>query len=206
MRLGEAAQVEKKSSALFSATIWSSSMPLRAFLSASKALPTPRSKAQSDRRTVHPRVRIRRARPGRVRVFSPGHHLPPRRHRIPGRGRQFSAHQSHHNVGGLPKDMQFKLVEPPLRQLFKDEVRQIGLELGIAPELVWRQPFPGPGLAVRCLGEVTPPAALPRCNLPMPSSWKNSARQTCSPGTKATTPTPAVHRLLLCSCPCDPWA
>ncbi len=66
--------------------------------------------------------------------------------------------KSHHNVGGLPKDMQFKLVEPPLRQLFKDEVRQIGLELGIAPELVWRQPFPGPGLAVRCLGEVTPPS------------------------------------------------
>lgn len=63
--------------------------------------------------------------------------------------------KSHHNVGGLPKDMKFKLVEP-LRHLFKDEVRHIGLELGISPDLVWRQPFPGPGLAVRCLGEVTP--------------------------------------------------
>ena len=62
--------------------------------------------------------------------------------------------KSHHNVGGLPKDMQFALVEP-LRYLFKDEVRRIGAALGLPDELIWRQPFPGPGLAVRCLGEVT---------------------------------------------------
>ena len=63
--------------------------------------------------------------------------------------------KSHHNVGGLPEKMHFELVEP-MRQLFKDEVRQAGLQLGLPKEIVYRQPFPGPGLAVRILGEVTP--------------------------------------------------
>jgi len=62
--------------------------------------------------------------------------------------------KSHHNVGGLPDDLQFKLVEP-LRALFKDEVRQVGLELGVPEAIVWRQPFPGPGLGIRIVGEVT---------------------------------------------------
>jgi GMP synthase (glutamine-hydrolysing) len=63
--------------------------------------------------------------------------------------------KTHHNVGGLPAKMKFKLLEP-LRELFKDEVRRVGELLGLPPEIVWRQPFPGPGLAIRVLGEVTP--------------------------------------------------
>src|SRR5207344_289973 len=62
--------------------------------------------------------------------------------------------KSHHNVGGLPADMRMELVEP-LRLLFKDEVRRVGEELGLPERMVWRQPFPGPGLAIRIIGEVT---------------------------------------------------
>jgi GMP synthase (glutamine-hydrolysing) len=62
--------------------------------------------------------------------------------------------KTHHNVGGLPDDHSFELVEP-LRYLFKDEIRRVGLALGLPEDIVWRQPFPGPGLAIRCLGEVT---------------------------------------------------
>ncbi|MBL4883675.1 MAG: glutamine-hydrolyzing GMP synthase, partial [Planctomycetaceae bacterium] len=63
--------------------------------------------------------------------------------------------KSHHNVGGLPEELGFELIEP-LRDLFKDEVRKMGLELGLPEQLIWRHPFPGPGLAVRCLGEIVP--------------------------------------------------
>ena len=63
--------------------------------------------------------------------------------------------KSHHNVGGLPDDISFEAIIEPLRNLFKDEVRRAGLEMGIPPELVWRQPFPGPGLAIRIIGDIT---------------------------------------------------
>lgn len=70
-------------------------------------------------------------------------------------GKNSKTIKSHHNVGGLPEEMSFRIVEP-LRWLFKDEVRRVGEELGLPDSLVWRQPFPGPGLAVRIVGEVTP--------------------------------------------------
>jgi len=73
-------------------------------------------------------------------------------------GGEASNIKSHHNVGGLPEDLDFELVEP-LRLLFKDEVRAVGEELGLPHDIVWRQPFPGPGLAVRIVGEVTPERA-----------------------------------------------
>ena len=75
---------------------------------------------------------------------------------VPTAGGPSAMIKSHHNVGGLPKRMKFQLLEP-LRQLFKDEVRRVGEELGMPREIVWRQPFPGPGLAVRVLGAITKP-------------------------------------------------
>ena len=70
-----------------------------------------------------------------------------------GLGGESTVIKSHHNVGGLPEDIKFQLIEP-LRTLFKDEVRAIGTELGLPDEIVWRQPFPGPGLGIRIIGDL----------------------------------------------------
>jgi GMP synthase (glutamine-hydrolysing) len=100
--------------------------------------------------------------------------------------------KSHHNVGGLPAQMRLKLVEP-LRELFKDEVRKLGVELGLPREMVHRHPFPGPGLGVRILGEVKKEYA-DLLRTPMRSTSTSFA---------STISTTARGRRSRCSCPCD---
>ncbi len=126
----------------------------RLFLKKLKGVTDPERKRKIIGKTFIDVFQAATKRAGRAKFLAQGTLYPDVIESVPIAGNPAALIKSHHNVGGLPKNMKFDLVEP-LKCLFKDEVRQLGLELGLPREIVWRQPFPGPGLAVRCLGEVT---------------------------------------------------
>jgi len=125
------------------------------FLKRLKGVTEPERKRKIIGRTFIEVFDAAKKRAGSARFLAQGTLYPDVIESTPIAGNPAALIKSHHNVGGLPKKMNFQLIEP-LKCLFKDEVRQLGLELGLPREIVWRQPFPGPGLAVRILGEVTP--------------------------------------------------
>jgi GMP synthase (glutamine-hydrolysing) len=125
------------------------------FLGRLKGVIPPERKRKVIGRTFIEVFQAATRRAGRAKFLAQGTLYPDVIESVPIAGNPAALIKSHHNVGGLPKKMKFALVEP-LKCLFKDEVRELGLELGLPREIVWRQPFPGPGLAVRILGEVTP--------------------------------------------------
>jgi GMP synthase (glutamine-hydrolysing) len=125
------------------------------FLSRLKGVTEPERKRKVIGKTFIEVFEAATKRAGKAKFLAQGTLYPDVIESVPIGGNPAAMIKSHHNVGGLPKKMRFKLVEP-LKCLFKDEVRELGLELGLPREIVLRQPFPGPGLAVRILGEVTP--------------------------------------------------
>jgi GMP synthase (glutamine-hydrolysing) len=125
------------------------------FLTRLKGITDPERKRKIIGRTFIEVFQEATKRAGAARFLAQGTLYPDVIESVPIGGNPAALIKSHHNVGGLPKKMKFQLVEP-LKCLFKDEVRQLGLELGLPKEIVYRQPFPGPGLAVRILGEVSP--------------------------------------------------
>lgn len=126
----------------------------RLFLRNLKGVLDPERKRKIIGRTFIEVFQAATKRAGKAKFLAQGTLYPDVIESVPIGGNPAALIKSHHNVGGLPKKMKFQLVEP-LKRLFKDEVRQLGLELGLPNEIVHRQPFPGPGLAVRILGEVT---------------------------------------------------
>ncbi|MSU56587.1 MAG: glutamine-hydrolyzing GMP synthase [Pedosphaera sp.] len=125
------------------------------FLSRLKGVTDPERKRKIIGKTFIEVFQSATKRAGKAKFLAQGTLYPDVIESVPIGGNPAALIKSHHNVGGLPKKMRFALVEP-LKCLFKDEVRLLGEELGVPKEIVWRQPFPGPGLAVRILGEVTP--------------------------------------------------
>jgi GMP synthase (glutamine-hydrolysing) len=125
------------------------------FLRRLKGITNPERKRKIIGRTFIQVFESATRRAGKAKFLAQGTLYPDVIESVPIAGNPAAMIKSHHNVGGLPKKMKFQLVEP-LKRLFKDEVRELGLELGLPREIVLRQPFPGPGLAVRILGEVTP--------------------------------------------------
>jgi GMP synthase (glutamine-hydrolysing) len=125
------------------------------FLRRLKGVTDPERKRKIIGRTFIEVFETAKKKVGQAKFLAQGTLYPDVIESVPIGGNPAALIKSHHNVGGLPKKMKFQLVEP-LKCLFKDEVRQLGLELGLPKEIVLRQPFPGPGLAVRILGEVTP--------------------------------------------------
>src|ERR1019366_614133 len=127
----------------------------RLFLRRLKGVTDPERKRKIIGKTFIEVFEAATRRAGKAKFLAQGTLYPDVIESMPIGGNPASMIKSHHNVGGLPKKMRFKLGEP-LKCLFKDEVRELGLERGLPREIVLRQPFPGPGLAVRILGEVTP--------------------------------------------------
>jgi GMP synthase (glutamine-hydrolysing) len=126
----------------------------RTFLSKLRGVTNPERKRKIIGRTFVEVFDKAAHKAGKARFLAQGTTYPDVIESVPIAGNPAAMIKSHHNVGGLPKRMKLELLEP-LRQLFKDEVREVGTQLGLPKEIVWRQPFPGPGLAVRILGEVT---------------------------------------------------
>ncbi|MEO7297325.1 MAG: glutamine-hydrolyzing GMP synthase [Verrucomicrobiota bacterium] len=127
----------------------------KTFLTRLKGVTDPERKRKIIGKTFIEVFQSATKRAGKAKFLAQGTLYPDVIESVPIGGNPSAMIKSHHNVGGLPRNMKFQLVEP-LKCLFKDEVRQLGLELGLPKEIVYRQPFPGPGLAVRILGEVTP--------------------------------------------------